>query len=152
MQRGAIAAWRVKEGGAFPQYTILCEVSTTELVEPIFAIDAFAGRVRMLVEAQQAGIVVRFLRQPGQDDDANDLPVGTPLAVVVAEDDLDDAEDDAARQEMLEAARAWEVPTTDVLDDAQPRVPVLEWQSFLAEGGGGEGGAGGGGGGGGGCM
>ena len=54
-----------------------------------------------------------------------------------------------------EAAARWVVPTSDVYDEAQPRVRVLEWQSFLKGGEGGDGDGEGDGGGGakkGGCM
>jgi len=164
MASGAVAKWRVREGDAFPAYAILAEVDAVGLVEPCYAQGAFAGRVRMLIEAQQAGVVARIM-VPATDadedgggeatgaraggDGGGDLPVGTPIAVVVGEDELEDAEAEAeargedpgiARERAVAAARAWLVPSTDVLNRGQPAVPVLEWQSFLASDKGGGGG------------
>jgi hypothetical protein len=137
MERGAVSRWHVREGERFPAYTVLATVSTTELVEPAYAEGAFAGRVRMLVEAQDAGVVARLLvpadDQDGGNDNASptpprDLPVNTPIAVVVGEDELEEAESDDEREAMLAAARAWEVPKAPL-----PPPPLLEWQSYLAD-------------------
>lgn len=136
MDRGAVHAWHVREGQRFPPYTVLLDVSTTELVEPAYAVGAFAGRVRMLVEAQHGGVVARLLVPADENGDGGsdnattprDLPVNTPIAVVVGEDELEEAESDAERAAMLEAARAWEVPKAPL-----PPPPLLEWQSYLAD-------------------
>lgn len=146
MQRGAVAAWRVREGEAFPAYTVLAEVTTTELVEAAYAEGAFAGRVRMLVEAQQPGTVARLL-VPADDDDDNsaaaprDMQVGTPIAVVVGQDELEDAPTEAEREGMVAAARAWAGAIARAGSgggagdggDGGGGWRDVEWQSYLAD-------------------
>lgn len=140
MTRGAVEAWRVGEGERFDAYSVLLEVSTTELVPPEYAEGAFAGRVRMLVEAQFAGTVARLLVMPSSSS-PEDLPINTPLAVVVGEDELEEAPDAEARAAMLDAARAWaETVRGDASAAANGRAPLLEWQSYLGEDKGGGGG------------
>lgn len=130
MTRGSVAAWRVREGQSFPAWTVILEVSTDELVEPAYAHGAFAGSVRMLVEAQQAGTVARILvpaadAAPSSSASSSSLAVGTPVAVVVGEDELEEeaGADEGARARVLADARAW-----GVASELQP----LEWQSYLA--------------------
>lgn len=126
MTRGSVAAWRVREGQSFPAWTVILEVETDELVEPAYAHGAFAGRVRMLVEAQQAGTVARLLVPAAP---SSSLAVGTPIAVVVGEDELEEeaGADEEARARMLAGARAW-----DAGGAVTSLANTLEWQSYLA--------------------
>jgi len=75
----------------------------------------------MLVESQEDGYLAKVLVPEGTDN----LPAGRPVAVF--------AETEAAAAAAA-ADGAPRVPTTDVYDDAQPRVAVLPWQSFLKQG------------------
>lgn len=73
--------------------------------------------------------------------------VGTPAAVLAEPDAAPQAPPASSsssqqqRQQDVQQGAAYaagpaqpRVPTTDVYDDAQPRVRVLEWQSYLKQG------------------
>ncbi|KAI8472736.1 MAG: hypothetical protein J3K34DRAFT_412935 [Monoraphidium minutum] len=127
MQEGTLLRWLKAEGDRVEQYDVLCEVATTQLVEKAYRMGDFEGQVTLLIESQEEGVLARRLAEEGAA-----LPVGAPIAIV--------SEDDSAAA--VAAAAAFAPPTSDVYDAAQPRVRVLEWQSFLKaqEGGGGGGG------------
>lgn len=123
MSSGRIARWLKQEGDEVQPYDVLLEVSTSSLVEDAYKVDNFAGEVTMLVEAQEGGRLVRVLHPEAPTTSHYQLPVGTPIALIVE----DGAEDVPAPQKLS-------CPTTNVYDEAQPRVRVLEWQSYLKHG------------------
>lgn len=69
MEMGTIAKWEVAEGEEFSAGSILCSVET--------------DKATMDFEAQDDGIVAKILREVGSD--ATDLPIGTPIAIIVEE-------------------------------------------------------------------
>jgi pyruvate/2-oxoglutarate dehydrogenase complex dihydrolipoamide acyltransferase (E2) component len=71
----------------------------------------------MLLESQEDEGVLAAILQP----EGAALAVGTPIAVFAPE-----GSDPGA-------AAAWRPPSSDVYDDRQPTVGVLEWQSYLKE-------------------
>jgi pyruvate/2-oxoglutarate dehydrogenase complex dihydrolipoamide acyltransferase (E2) component len=133
---------------------VVLTVATTELTEPAYRLGAFAGEVSLLVESQEGAFVLALLAAEGAE-----LPAGAPVAVLIDADAEGAAEAAAAaaadaasssgrggggggisgggagtgeggRQQRALALPA--CPTTNVYDEAQPRVRVLEWQSYLA--------------------
>lgn len=88
-------------------------------------VDYHAALLRMLC--------LQILLQEGQE-----APVGTPAAVVVEEgaQSASTSSSPTASSSSTEGSSQGHsaVPTTNVYDDAQPRVRVLEWQSYLKDG------------------
>lgn len=145
MQVGTISRWLKSTGDRVRRYDLLCEVETTQLVEEAYRMGDFAGAVTLLIESQEDGILARRLAPEGAS-----LPVGSPIAVLVeresgaqsdgSEPDSSDCSDSSAADgapgaepSALRRARGYEPPTTDVYDGGQPRVRVLEWQSYLKD-------------------
>jgi len=121
MTAGRLVKWHKRAGDPIAAYDVIMEVEVDDLVEEVFKVDDFAGTVTMLVESQEDGYLAKVLVPEGTDN----LPAGRPVAVF--------AETEAAAAAAA-ADGAPRVPTTDVYDDAQPRVAVLPWQSFLKQG------------------
>lgn len=114
MYDGTVAKWMVKDGTAVPQYGLLFEVETDNLVEDAYKLDDFAGTVSMLIESQEDGFIAKILIPEGRK-----VKVGTPIALW-----CEYAED-------MQKAKDFTCPTDNVYDDSQPEVKVLEWQSYL---------------------
>lgn len=70
METGTIASWTLKEGDEFSAGDVLCSIET--------------DKASMDFEAQDDGILAKILRDGST---AQDLPVGTPICVVVEEAD-----------------------------------------------------------------
>ena len=70
METGTISSWSISEGSAFSAGDVICEIET--------------DKATIDFEAQDDGIVAKILKQ---GDEAKDLPVGTPICVVVEEED-----------------------------------------------------------------
>lgn len=68
METGTISSWNVSDGSEFSAGDVFCSIET--------------DKATMDFEAQDDGIVAKVLREGA---DAVDLPVGTPIAVVVEE-------------------------------------------------------------------
>jgi len=127
-------------------------------VEQAYRLGDFAGSVTLLIESQEDGVLARVLAPEGAS-----LPVGTPIALVydgatppssaaAAPSSSPPAsgsggggggggegggasamsQPESARQ-LLQRFKAYTAATKDVYDESQPRVRVLEWQSYLKE-------------------
>ena len=69
MESGSIASWTVNEGDTFNAGDVLCEVET--------------DKATVSFEAQDEGVVAKILASSGPDD----IPCGTPIMVVVEDED-----------------------------------------------------------------
>jgi len=118
MTSGRLLKWLKRPGDAIAMYEVLMEVETDELVEPVFKVGDFAGKVTLLVESQEEGYLAEVLVEQGPAS----IAVGTPLATFVEREESVQA---------LKAAGGYQCPTTNVYDDTQSNVPVLTWQSYL---------------------
>lgn len=70
--------------------------------------------------------------------EGSSLPVGAPIAIL-RDASLAEAESSGSGGAGESAGKLDRCPTTDVYDDSQPRVKVLEWQAYrrdAAKGGG----------------
>jgi pyruvate dehydrogenase E2 component (dihydrolipoamide acetyltransferase) len=70
MEMGTIAKWELKEGDSFSAGSVICSIET--------------DKATMDFEAQDDGIIAKILRA---GPDAVDLAIGSPIAVVVEEQD-----------------------------------------------------------------
>ncbi|OEU21088.1 2-oxoacid_dh-domain-containing protein [Fragilariopsis cylindrus CCMP1102] len=68
METGTIANWELSEGDEFSAGSVLCSIET--------------DKATMDYEAQDDGFIAKILRD---GPDASDLPIGTPIAIVVEE-------------------------------------------------------------------
>jgi hypothetical protein len=68
METGTIASWELSEGDAFSAGSVLCSIET--------------DKATMDYEAQDDGFIAKILKD---GPDASDLPIGTPIAIVVEE-------------------------------------------------------------------
>lgn len=121
MTTGRIVKWLKRPGDKVEQYDILFEVSTNELVEEVFKVDAFAASVSLLVESQEEGYLAKIL----VEESDKDLRVGLPIALFV--------ESEEGLKEAAALPSQWMPETTNVYDDNQPQANVLPWQSYLKE-------------------
>lgn len=70
MEIGTISKWELKEGDSFGAGSVICSIET--------------DKATMDFEAQDEGILAKILRD---GPNANDIPIGAPIAVVVEEED-----------------------------------------------------------------
>jgi biotin carboxyl carrier protein len=70
MELGTIAKWELSEGDSFSAGSVICSIET--------------DKATMDFEAQDDGIIAKILKQ---GPNAIDLPIGSPIAVVVEEQD-----------------------------------------------------------------
>lgn len=68
METGTIAKWELSEGDEFSAGSVLCSIET--------------DKATMDYEAQDDGFIAKILKD---GPDASDLPIGTPIAIVVEE-------------------------------------------------------------------
>mmetsp|Transcript_23742 Transcript_23742/g.52089 ORF Transcript_23742/g.52089 Transcript_23742/m.52089 type:complete len:222 (+) Transcript_23742:63-728(+) len=122
MTKGRLVKWLKQEGDPIAMYDVLMEVETEELVEEVFKVEDFAGKVTLLVEAHEEGFLAKKLVPEG----GSLVAVGAPVGLMVTSEE--------ALALLRKAGANYACPTTDVYDDSQPQVQVLPWQSFLKSG------------------
>lgn len=95
MEAGSITSWALSEGQSFAAGDVLCSIET--------------DKASVDFEAQDDGILAKILKQ---GESAQDLKVGTPICVVVEEeDDVAAFADFVADESAVEAPAAAEAPT-----------------------------------------
>eukprot|EP00879_Flechtneria_rotunda_P017810 GHRR01018669.1.p1 GENE.GHRR01018669.1~~GHRR01018669.1.p1 ORF type:complete len:186 (+),score=37.20 GHRR01018669.1:157-714(+) len=124
MKSGTIGRWLKAEGDECGMYDVVLEVQTESLVEDAYKVDEFAGKVTLLVEAQEEAHLAKLLAKEGQE-----VPVGEPIAVLC--EDVEQLPAAAKQGEQL-AQRVKNVYDVDQLGGS---VRTLVWQSYLKEGG-----------------
>eukprot|EP00882_Tetradesmus_deserticola_P027020 GHRQ01029856.1.p1 GENE.GHRQ01029856.1~~GHRQ01029856.1.p1 ORF type:complete len:121 (+),score=27.50 GHRQ01029856.1:131-493(+) len=97
------------------------EVETETLVEEAYRLDDFAGKVTLLIEANEEAWLAKQLVPEGSE-----LPVGQPIALLCEEQD----QLQQAVQQKAAVARV-----LDVYEQAEgtSNVRTLIWQSYLKE-------------------
>lgn len=124
MTSGRITKWLKAPGDSVSIYDIVAEVTTDNLVEEAYRLDDFAGSVTLLIESQEEARLAAVLVPEGQE-----VPIGTPIAVLCEDEDAAAAAADAAQQ----------VAGMNVYDEEQMQQKqrqgwqLLEWQSYLKE-------------------
>jgi pyruvate/2-oxoglutarate dehydrogenase complex dihydrolipoamide acyltransferase (E2) component len=89
MEVGTIAQWELKEGDPFTAGTVFCSVET--------------DKATMDFESQEDGFLAKILRYGST---ASDIPIGSPIAVVVEEEEDVGAFADFVLEEEAPAATA----------------------------------------------
>ena len=107
MEIGTIAKWELSEGDKFTAGSVIASIET--------------DKATMDFEAQDDGILAKILKDGA---DATDLPVGTPIAIVVEEpEDVAAFADYVAAEDEAPSSSESEVPTPAA--EISPSIPVV---------------------------
>jgi pyruvate/2-oxoglutarate dehydrogenase complex dihydrolipoamide acyltransferase (E2) component len=98
------------------------EVETETLVEDAYRLDDFAGKVTLLIEANEEAWLAKQLVPEGSE-----LPVGTPIALLCEEQNMLQE----AAQQAAAAARIKSVYRHEA--ESGQSIRTMVWQSYLKE-------------------
>ncbi|WIA37806.1 hypothetical protein OEZ86_014670 [Tetradesmus obliquus] len=122
MERGIVKRWLKQEGELCQEYDLVLEVETETLVEEAYRLDDFAGKVTLLIEANEEAWLAKQLVPEGSE-----LPVGKPVALLCEEQDqLQQAAQQAAAVAGVRSVYDHEA-------ESGQSVRTLVWQSYLKE-------------------
>jgi hypothetical protein len=114
MEFGTIVKWEIQEGEAFSAGSVLCSIET--------------DKATMDFESQDDGILAKILKQ---GSNAVDLPIGSPVAVVV-EDKADVA---AFADFVLDGGNGADSPPVEINATSEASVAALAAKSVVGGGG-----------------
>jgi pyruvate dehydrogenase E2 component (dihydrolipoamide acetyltransferase) len=112
MESGTISEWQVAEGESFSAGSVLCSIET--------------DKATMDFESQDDGILAKILKQ---GPDAVDLPIGSPIAVVVENEEDVAAFADFVLEEDASASSAADSPAASPAPATGTSTPAVGGES-----------------------